>query len=231
MISFGFTGCHKTRGWLRIGVWGLALILAWPIQSTALAGPVDWFKHDFEQALAICNDPGLQGPAQSEQQKQQLWRLVDGAFQGEVIIPGILRKTWPVLTEAEKERLWPAVNYAIKWKMIGKLFAFHLEEVDFTAEGAGDDGYILEGFLGTRLLRHPARFVFVDQKGRWAASDIVVDGFSLMDHYCRKFDGTYFTGGLDGLLRHLAAEVNDDFQEMGYTPPGGPIANLEMEPK
>jgi len=76
MISFGFTGYHKTRARLSIWVGCLALIMAWSIQSEALGGSVDWFKHDFEQALEICNDPGLQGPAQSEQQKQQLWRLV-----------------------------------------------------------------------------------------------------------------------------------------------------------
>ena len=209
------------QGRAVFGSWDWPLILLWPAQAVGLGDrSVDWFKRDLRRALVVCNDPSLQAASQAAVQKQQLWQLVDHAFQGDVIIPAILRQTWPALTEAEHDRLWPVVNYAIKWKIIGKLFMFHLREVSFTTEGKGDEGYFLDGYLETRLFSHPTRFIFVDRPEGWAAYDVVVDGFSLMEHYRRKFDSTYFTGGLDGLLRQLASEVNDDFQEMGYTPPG-----------
>jgi ABC-type transporter MlaC component len=195
----------------------LLLTLAPPLMAEEKS-PVSGFKSDLHSALAVRYDPALQAPETNDQQKQQIWALIDAAFDEDFIIPNILQRTWPALTTDEKTKLRPAASWAIKWKFIGKLYKYNVREITFKKESLNSDQYLLDAVLGTGRLRHPATFVFLKKEGRWVAVDIRVRGASLSGHYRRKFDGTYFKQGLTGLLKHLEREVNEEFEEMGFRP-------------
>jgi ABC-type transporter MlaC component len=210
------------RNHYLLGLVLCASIVLGPVASESTESPVEWFKHDLLQALKLRHHTGSIRSTDAELQKHAIWTIVDKAFDGDEINPRILEQTWPVLTDEEKNRLRPVMNYVIKWKLIGKLFKYDVEKVSFTRERLDSGFYVLEGSLGSGWFRHPVTFVFVEKNGQWAACDLKVRGFSLIDHYRRKFDGTYFKNGLDGLIRHLIREVNEEFEEMGYAPTGVP---------
>ncbi|MBU2547986.1 MAG: ABC transporter substrate-binding protein [Proteobacteria bacterium] len=194
--------------------------------STARAtesGSADAFKKVLLQILAVRYDPALQTPDKSHIQKAKIRALVDSIYDWDLINPLILRRTWPALSPEEKARLEPIATWAIKWKLIGKLFKYDVRDVVFTEEGPEGDRYFLEAWLGGGWISHPVRFVLVHQKdGHWAAVDTIVHGFSLIGHYRRKFDDTYFRKGLDGLIEHLNREVQEEFEEVGCTPEDPP---------
>ena len=179
--------------------------------------PVARFKDNLREALAIRYDPALQGPERMEDQKQQIWGLVDRTFDEELINPLILQRTWPKLTPEGRVMLRPAMSWAIKWKFIGKLYKYNVRDVSFNKEGVRGNRYLLHARIGTGIFNHRVRFVFLPKNNRWVAVDIIVSGVSLIEHYRRKFDNTFFEGGLSGLIKHLTDEVNEEFAEMGYT--------------
>ena len=189
-----------------------------PSLVSAENSPVAGFKNDLRCALAVRHDPELQTPETIDQQKKQIWTLIDAAFDEDLIIPRILQRTWPELTTEEKAMLHPVMSWVIKWKFIGKLYKYNVREITFKGEGIDADQYLLDATLGTGSFTHPARFVFLKKEGRWVAVDIRVRGASLSEHYRRKFDGTYFKRDLNGLLKQLEREVNEEFEEMGFKP-------------
>jgi len=180
--------------------------------------PVTRFKSDWYQAMRIRCDPALQKPETADRQKQQIWALMDTAFDGELIAPRILQDTWPELTSEEKARLHPVMARVIKWKLIGKLYKYNVREIQFLGEGIDSGQYLLDAVLGTGPLKHPARFVFIRKRDHWVAVDIQIRGASLAAHYRRKFDGTFSRQGLVGLLAQLQQEADEEFDEMGYRP-------------
>ncbi|MEE8400382.1 MAG: ABC transporter substrate-binding protein [Desulfobacterales bacterium] len=201
---------------------GIAVLLLLQVLPTILAAaedrPVDRFKDNLRQALAIRYDPNLQGPERQADQKRQIWALVDAAFDEESINPLILRRTWPDLTPEARAMLHPAMGWAIKWKFIGKLYKYNVRDISFKEEGIEGDRYLLHARIGTGMFNHRTTFVFLPKNSGWVAVDIIVSGVSLIEHYRRKFDNTFSRSGLSGLMKHLADEVNEEFAEMGYAP-------------
>lgn len=197
---------------------GLILSALVPPSMAVEESPVAGFKDDLRKALAVRYNPALQTPETIGLQKQQIWALIDAAFDEDLIIPRILQRTWPALTAEDKAKLHPFASRAIKWKFIGKLYKYNVREITFKEEDLDSDQYFLNAVLGTGRLKHPATFVFLKREGRWAAVDIRVRGVSLSGHYRRKFDATYFKQDLNGLLKHLEREVNEEFEEMGFRP-------------
>lgn len=193
------------------------LLLVIPIRAVE-ESPVARFKEDLRKALAIRYDPELQVPEAADEQKRQIWALIDPAFDGELILPRILERTWPALNADERKQLYPVACHAIKWKFIGKLYKYNVEEIAFGEEGPESGQYKLKATLGTGRLRHSAEFLFLKKEDVWVAVDIRVRGLSLSSHYRRKFDNTYFKTGLTGLLEHLESEVSEEFEEMGFVP-------------
>ncbi len=108
------------------------------------------------------------------------------------------------------------MSWTIKWKFIGKLYKYNVQDISFSKEEDQGDRYILHGTIGRGGLDHRVRFVFRPRNNRWVATDIIVSGASLIEHYRRKFDATFFESGLSGLIKHLTDEVNEEFMEMGY---------------
>lgn len=196
----------------------LILCMLFTMPAAAEDSPVARFKDNLREALAIRYDPSLQGPEREEDQKQQIWALVDAAFDADLINPLILRRTWPALTTEGKAMLRPTMRWAIKWKFIGKLYKYNVHDVSFNKEEVQGGRYLLHATIGTGVFNHRVKFVFLPKNNRWVAVDIIVSGASLIEHYRRKFDNTFFKRGLSGLIRHLTDEVNEEFAEMGYTP-------------
>ena len=197
---------------------GLIVLTLFVSSVSAENSPVAGFKNDLHRALAVRYDPLLQTPETIDRQKQQIWTLIDPAFDEDLIIPSILRRTWPELTTDQRATLHPVMGWVIKWKFIGKLYKYRVREITFKGEGVDADQYLLDATLGTGSFTHHARFVFLKKEGRWVAVDIRVRGASLSEHYRRKFDGTYFKRDLNGLLKQLEREVNEEFEEMGFKP-------------
>ena len=179
---------------------------------------VEWFKKDIVAALAIFHNPELESPDKAAVKRHQIWALLDPAFNEKLIIPNILTRTWPELTPARAAELLPMAGWVIKWKFIGKLYKYQVNDITFLKEWREGDRLYLEGKLKRPLLDHWVVFVFVRQNNGWAGYDLKVSGMSLIDHYRRKFDQTYFETGLQGLKQHLIDEVNEEFTEMGFDP-------------
>ncbi len=211
-----------TRKKTGLPIWALmiGLILLFPVRSLTETAdsPVAWFKMDWHRALRIRSDPGLQTPETADTQKRQVWALLDASFDGDLVVPRILARTWPALTPEERDRLLPAMAWGIKWKLVGKLYKYNVKSVHFEKGKVDSGAYLLDAVFSAGKIDHPATFVFVKTSERWDAVDIRIRGMSLTGHYRRKFDGTYFKKGIEGLLSQLDKEVNEEFEEMGYRP-------------
>jgi ABC-type transporter MlaC component len=203
---------------IRVPFAMVLLLMSTALPMAAEESPIAGFKDDLHRALVIHYDPALQAPERIGKQKQQIWDLVDAAFDEDLIIPRVLERTWPALTPEEKALLLPAASWAIKWKFIGKLYKYNVREITFNEEGIGSGQYLLKARLGVGRFTHPSEFLFLKKDGCWVAVDIRIRGASLAGHYRRKFDGTYFEVGLNGLLRQLEGEVKEEFEEMGFGP-------------
>lgn len=178
--------------------------------------PVDWFKNRILQAVSVFQDPDLSRPEMASVKRQRIWDVAAPAFDEQLIVPLILEKTWPLLKPDEKQIVFQEMSVAIKWKFIGKMYKYGLRSISFTEEYRDGDRYLVKGKLGAGLLHHGVRFIFLWKNDRWVAYDMVVRGFSLIEHYRRKFDGTYFQSGVDGLRRHIRKELDEEMREMGF---------------
>lgn len=228
-------GHHQQTIFLRITVIAtvvaLGLVYRLPAWADGRLSPVVGFKNRIHRALAIRHDPVLQNPEMVDRQKQQIWPLIDAAFDETLITPQVLATTWPRLSPAQKAELGPLMSWAIKWKFIGKLYKYNVREISFGVEGIENGRYVLQGRITGRWVSHPFRFVFHSRHRRWAAADLVLRGASLVAHYRRKFDGTYARRGFNGLLEQILSEVNEEFQEMGYRPEANALLPAASSPR
>jgi len=75
-----------------------------------------------------------------------------------------------------------------------------VRDVTYKNQKVSADRYHLEAVFRTPLFTHPVTFVFLRRRTEWAAVDVRLRGISLIEHYRRKFDGTFFDQGVSGLL-------------------------------
>jgi len=174
------------------------LVLMVLLSSAAWAGPgpvTDYLKGTLDQIIEVLNDPSLKTPAKENERQNILLKLVRERFDEEAFARRALGAHWRKRTKEEKQEFVKIFSDLLERTYLKKIDAY-LEKTDsFSGKNILYLNETVKGryvVLETKVIINkdteiPIHYLFKNKQGNWLASDIAIEGVSLVKNYRAQF--------------------------------------------
>lgn len=189
---------------------GAAVLMPFLLASPAFAaGPRELVKQTLEAVSAVASEPQLQGAEREGERRQKVGTIIRETFDFDVMARESLRSHWTELTPAQHEEFV---------RLFGNLFQRSYDRLVLRFLGESKTAYGDESLdkdravVRTTLVRKqeselPVDYHLTYDGKRWAMSNVVVDGVSLLANFRAQFDKTIRTSSYEALLDKIKAKL------------------------
>ena len=174
------------------------LVLTVLLSSPTWAGPrpvTDYLKETLDQMIEVLNDPSFKTPDKENERKDILLKLIKERFDEEEFSRRALGAHWRKRTKEEKQEFVKIFSDLLERTYLKKIDAY-LEKVDnFSGKNILYLNETVKGryvVLETKVIINkdteiPIHYLFKNKQGNWLASDIAIEGVSLVKNYRAQF--------------------------------------------
>lgn len=181
---------------------GYAVLSAAP--AVAEERPVELVRQEVAAVLALLDDKSLD----SETRRQMLSDRIARHFDFEDMSRSILAVNWKDATDLQRERFKALFRKILEQKYVSAIEKRTSETIRVGGERIrGDRASVIVTIERGKANDIPLLFKLKRTTGGWRAYDANVEGLSLVQHYRDELAAIAKNRGIDGVLRHLEAQV------------------------
>ena len=187
----------------------LALVAAFALSAYAQEAPDAMVKRVSQDVLqTIKSDPKIQSGDQARIREVMESKLAPN-FDFERMTALAMGRNWRDATPEQQKRLTVEFKTLLVRTYSGALTQYRDQTIDYKPLRA--DPNASEVLVRTEVIRQGQPPVQIDygmekKDGAWKAYDVVVGGVSLVTNYRDEFNEQVRAGGIDGLIKTLAAK-------------------------
>ena len=166
------------------------------LSSAAWAGPVsDSLKGTLDRIIEVLNDPSLKTPDKENERKDILLKLIKERFDEEAFARRALGAHWKKRTKEEKQEFVEIFSDLLESTYLKKIDDYLAKAGSFSGKSIL---YLKETVKGryvvvaTKVItgqdtQIPIHYLFRNNQGNWIATDIAIEGVSLVKNYRAQF--------------------------------------------
>ncbi len=176
---------HRGKyAWVFLGL----LTLAVQVSTSRAETPTSRVKTILEEAMAVQNDPKLQGPEFRLQRRDAVKRIIADNFDFSSMARESLGPSWAKLGESERSE-FKALFQDLFQSSYTKLVLDFLkqEKVIYSGEEIRNGQAKVQTTLVRINEEIPVDYSLAQHDGKWAVEDVVIDGVSIVRNYQRSF--------------------------------------------
>jgi phospholipid transport system substrate-binding protein len=195
---------------LRKMIGAFLLLGAWTVQ--AADSPLVLVRQTTERAVAVLNNPSLQGEKHLQTRRENFWKIVLPTFDSQEIAKRCLGSHWTELTTSQQQEFSSLFIELLKRAYQGALDQ-HTKEAQFFFDEERVEGDIAE--VDTRILSPSLeKAISVNYRLRragdnWLIYDVVAENVSLVRNYRNQFNRLLKNASYEGLVQALRKKIQD----------------------
>lgn len=180
--------------------------------AQAADSPLALVRQTTERAVAVLNNPALQGEAHAQERRENFWQIVLPTFDSHEIAKRCLGPHWSELTTAQQQEFGSLFIELVKRAYQGALdqqtkeAQFFFDEERVEGDIAEVDTRILSPSL-EKALSVTYRLRRADDK--WLIYDVVAENVSLVRNYRNQFNRLLKNASYEGLVQALRRKVHE----------------------
>lgn len=180
-----------------------ALLLSIPAYSSAGA-PTDTVKATTDKVIAILKDPALKPEPKEKERRAAMRKVVFGVFDFDEMAKRSLAIYWKDRSPAEKKEFVDLFADLLERSYINRIEGYSDEKVVYDAEKV-DDGYavVRSRFITKRREEIPVDYKLMNNGGKWAVYDVVIENVSLVNNYRIQFNKIIRNSSYAELVRKM----------------------------
>ena len=191
----------------------LCLVAATPFAATQ--GPTETVKEAITDILAVLDNKNLS----TEQQWQEIGRVIDAGFDFRSMSQSILATNWQVASVEEKRQFVEFFSQYLEDTYRNKIESYTNQRVNYLNETVKGNRAIVDTVIVTDQNQIPVTYKLKNNDGEWFAYDVVIEGVSLVNNYRSTFTAIIRSEGMDGLLTDLEGRIENYKVKHGGLPP------------
>jgi phospholipid transport system substrate-binding protein len=173
-------------------------------RAVAEERPAELVRQEVAAVLALLDDKSLD----SETRRQMLSDRLARHFDFEDMSRSILAVNWKDATDLQRERFKALFRKILEQKYVSAIEKRTSETIRVGGERIrGDRASVIVTIERGKANDIPLLFKLKRTTGGWRAYDANVEGLSLVQHYRDELAAIAKNRGIDGVLRHLEAQV------------------------
>jgi len=192
-----------------------AFLFVLAISAISYAGTAELtaqLRSTIDSALAVLNDPALEGRAHSSERRAKLRLLIDKTIDFEEMTKRSLGIHWRGRTEAQRREFVGLFSRLLEDAYMDKIESNYDAAVLYRGEKM--DKKQTRGIVRTMVVTRKDTEVPIDyrmmKKDRgWVAYDIVIEGVSLVSNYRTQFNRIIQRSSYEALVKDLRKKLKD----------------------
>jgi phospholipid transport system substrate-binding protein len=189
----------------------LAMGLSFYCAAPALAaGPQETIKNLVDQALAIIQNPALQGTAHKDQRVVQVEKLASGHFDYREMAKRCLGETWGTLSGPQQTEFTNTFTALLKASFACRIDELAKAKVAYQPEAVKADYTEVPITIQRPNDKIPVSFRMLKGADGWRICDLTIEGVSLTDNYRSQFGQVIKGSSYQVLIRALKAKMKEE---------------------
>lgn len=178
----------------------------------AADSPLVLVRQTTERAVAVLNNPSLQGEEHAQERRNNFWQIVLPTFDSQEMTKRCLGPHWSELTPTQQQEFGSLFIELVKRAYQGALdhqtkdARFFFDEERVEGDSAEVDTRILSPSL-EKALSVTYRLRRADDK--WLIYDVVAENVSLVRNYRNQFNRLLKNASYEGLVQALRRKIQD----------------------
>jgi phospholipid transport system substrate-binding protein len=204
---------HETTArFIFLKLIGFAILLLWAGTVQAAESPLALVRQTTERAVAVLNNPSLQGESHVQERKEKFWQIVLPEFDSQEMSKRCLGAHWHELTAPQQQEFTNLFVELVKRSYQSTLdrhttnaqFFFDQERIE------GDTAEVDTRILAPSLEKPVSVNYRLHRAGEnWLIYDVVAENVSLVRNYRTQFDHLLKESSYDGLVQALRRKIQD----------------------
>lgn len=167
--------------------------------SSGVVGPLDLVKSSVSRVIEI-----VQSPAEGAQRRAEVRKVVEALFDFNEMSRRTLGQHWSERSPKEQEEFVRLFTDLLERSYLTTIGNHRLTTVTFQGESVeGSSARVRSQLVTDRRMRIPIEYRMLENAGRWAVYDIVVEGVSVISNYRAQFNSIIRTSSFALLLDRL----------------------------
>ncbi len=185
----------------------VGVVLIWFVVIAAAPpgteSPTEAVRGTVSRVLSILEDPVLKDPAKLKPRRRMLEEVIATRFDYAEMSKRTLAAHWPPLTETQRTEFVELFKRFLSDRYVEKIEGYSGEQVVYLSERIEGTYAEVRTELRSDKTTIPMDYRLFLKEGRWHASDIVVDGVSLVKNYRSQFQKIIRESSYEKLVRKL----------------------------
>ncbi len=167
----------------------LVTIMIGDLCNAYASEPLTILKGKIDKVFSILNDPEYNDETKKEQQYNELWKIIDGIFNFNVMSRLTLANNWRAFSPEQQEEFANVFGRFLGNNYLDKIQSgFSDQRVEFAGEETITDTKVV---VMTNILKNniktPVNYSMLRQDGGWKIYDVKIEGVSLLKNYRSQF--------------------------------------------
>jgi phospholipid transport system substrate-binding protein len=167
--------------------------------------PLAILKGKIDKVFSILNDPEYNDETKEEQQHNELWKIIDGIFNFNVMSRLTLANNWRAFSPEQQEEFANVFGRFLGNNYLDKIQSgFSDQRVEFVGEEMITDTKVV---VMTNILKNniktPVNYSMLRQDDGWKIYDVKIEGVSLLKNYRSQFRSILLKEKPEQLIENL----------------------------
>jgi phospholipid transport system substrate-binding protein len=187
-----------------VGVWVLALVVAFMAVPAWAGAPTDVVKQYTEQVIKVLEDPALKGEDKRLERRKAVRKVATEVFDVGETARRALGRHWQARTPAEREEFVQLFADLLERSYVSRIDEYGGERVKYESEKVEGDNAVVRTKIVTKTGQEvPVDARMIRRGDRWMIYDISIEGISLVGNYRGQFDRVISKSSYAELVRLL----------------------------
>lgn len=189
------------------------LIVLLASSTPALAGePLERVKGTLEAALAVLNDPGLQGLEKEADRKAGVRKIIYDRFNFEEMAKESLGDHWKKLTAQQRKEFVDLFGdlFERSYNRLVLKFLPERETLYGTEVVDGDRALVKTTLVSKKNEKLPVDYQLKKKGPRWDLYDVVIDGVSIVGNYRTQFNKIIRLQSYEALVKKMKIKQEEE---------------------
>ncbi len=184
----------------------------WFCQGTAQASVAqEQLKSGIDTILAVLQDNGLKGEANTGKRRQVLRQAVNERFDFQKMSQLSLGRHWKSLSKEQKSEFSQLFSRFLESTYIAKIEAYTNEKVVYVKERVKKKKAQINTKIITDTVEIPIDYrMYMKGSSQWMVYDMVIEGVSLVANYRSQFGQILDKDSFDVLVEKLESKIKED---------------------
>lgn len=189
------------------------LIVLLASSTPALSGePLERVKGTLEAALAVLNDPGLQGPEKEADRQAGVRKIIYDRFNFEEMAKESLGDHWKTLTAQQRKEFVDLFGdlFERSYNRLVLKFLPERETLYGTEVVDGDRALVKTTLVSKKNEKLPVDYQLKKKGPRWDLYDVVIDGVSIVGNYRTQFNKIIRLQSYEALVKKMKIKQEEE---------------------